>query len=123
MDQWSIWLSSCTTSHAHSLLNIHLELQLKLESLEKAFKNAKSSIGTIDYAQSKELANYRKAAEKKKADAKYAKSLATARRVKAKMKEKERLEKEKKAKEKKEKVAKKAKEMREKFKKKPAKKI
>ena len=35
MDQWSIWLSSCTTSHAHSLLNIYLELQLKLESLEK----------------------------------------------------------------------------------------
>ena len=64
--------------------------------------------GTLDYAQSKELANYRKAAEKKKADAKYAKSLATARRVIAKMKEK-------KAKEKKAKVAKKAKEMREKF--------
>ena len=35
MDQWSIWWSSCTTSHAHSLLYIHLELQLTLESLMK----------------------------------------------------------------------------------------
>ena len=33
MDQWSIWWSSCTTSHAHSLLYIHLEPQLTLESL------------------------------------------------------------------------------------------
>ena len=30
MDQWSIWWSSCTTSHAHSLLYIHLEPQLTL---------------------------------------------------------------------------------------------
>ena len=35
MDQWSIWWSSCTTSHAHSLLYIHLELQLTLGSLKK----------------------------------------------------------------------------------------
>ena len=35
MDQWSIWWSSCTTSHANCLLNIHLEPQLRLESLEK----------------------------------------------------------------------------------------
>ena len=35
MDQWSISWSSSFTSHANSLLNIHLELQLKLESLEK----------------------------------------------------------------------------------------
>ena len=93
-----------------------------VRALGRQAPKPKKKKGTIDYAQSKELANYRKAAEKKKGDAKYAKSLATARRVKAKMKEKERLEKEKKAKEKKEKVAKKAKEMREKFKKKPAKK-
>ena len=32
MDRWSIWWSSCTTYHAHSLLYIHLELQLTLES-------------------------------------------------------------------------------------------
>ena len=35
MDQWSIWWSSCTTSHANCLLNTHLEPQLRLESLEK----------------------------------------------------------------------------------------
>ena len=35
MDQWSIWWSPSTTSHAHSLLNIHLELQLRFESLQK----------------------------------------------------------------------------------------
>ena len=35
MDQWSIWWSPGTTSHANCLLNIHLEPQLRLESLEK----------------------------------------------------------------------------------------
>ena len=35
MDQWSISWSSSSTSHAHSLLNIHLELELRPESLEK----------------------------------------------------------------------------------------
>ena len=35
MDQWSIWWSPSTTSHAHSLLNIHLERQLRFESLQK----------------------------------------------------------------------------------------
>ena len=35
MDQWSIWCSLGTTSHANCPLNIHLEPQLKLESLEK----------------------------------------------------------------------------------------
>ena len=35
MDQWSIWWSPGTTSHANCLLNIHLEPQLTLGSLEK----------------------------------------------------------------------------------------
>ena len=35
MDQWSIWWSPGTTFHANCLLNIHLEPQLRLESLEK----------------------------------------------------------------------------------------
>ena len=35
MDQWSISWSSSSTSHAHSLLYIHLELYLRFESLQK----------------------------------------------------------------------------------------
>ena len=102
-----------------------------VRALARKAPGPKKKKGTIDYALQKELANYRKAAEKKKNDAKYASVTATARRVIERMKEKEKKEreekrkaKERKEKQKKEKVAKRAKQMRDKYAKKktPAKK-